>query len=52
MCTDTILYVASIEADLQVSWKTNKGRVQEYILTSAGSSSDRPDRSWFGDFAY
>lgn len=26
--------------------------MQEYIWTSAGSSSDKPDRSWYGDFAY
>lgn len=50
---DSVIMVASIEADLQVSWKTNKSRVQEYILASTNKpASGKPDRSWCGDFAY
>lgn len=54
MFADTVLYVAYAEANLQISWKYNKKRVQEYMRVSLARSQppNDPSRSWCGDFVY
>ena len=54
MFADTVLYLAWNEVNLQISWRYNKARVQEYIRVSVGTgwSADEPTRSWCGDFAF
>lgn len=52
MGKDMILTNAGIQAALNVSWRNNKNIVNVYIQTSAGLTTNLPERSWCGDFAY